>query len=365
MRVCHIVRQFHPSVGGLENFVSDLAREQTALGCACEVLTLDRVFQGGHGALRASEVISGLMVRRAPMIGHRRFFIPMITRDQLEPFDVLHVHGIDGMFDRLARHPRRPGQALVATSHGGFFHTTWMRTAKTVYFNTLTRLSAQHYDVILANSASDRERLLAITPRVALTPNGVKPLGDFVCAGRDLLCLGRLASHKHIDRLLITLAEPVLADTHLHIVGPEWDVKIPDLLRAAADLGIADRVTFHGRISRPALQRLAVRCGLFVSASRFEGFGMSMIEAMSVGLVPVVEANPSFRELLLSTDVGALTHFATPHVAAAATRRELDLLSDARRARAMRFAERFSWRAHAERTLDHYVTALRQPQAAA
>ncbi|MBC7768293.1 MAG: glycosyltransferase family 4 protein [Phycisphaerales bacterium] len=358
MRVCHIVRQFHPSVGGLESFVSDLAREQNMLGCECEILTLDRVFNGARAQLPVTDTSGGLRIRRVPMIGHPRFFLPLVPREVLEPYDVLHVHGIDGMFDRVARHPRRPGQALVATTHGAFFHTPWMRTAKMVYFRTVTRLAARHYDLCLANSESDRERLSAIANTVALLPNGVRPLGAFLAEGRDLLSLGRLASHKRVARLLTTLADERLADVTLHIVGAEWDMKIADLLQRANALGVADRVHFHGGLNQAGLQRVARQCSLFVSASEYEGFGMSLIEAMSVGLVPVVEANASFRELIGRSPVGRTTRFAAPGEAAGVIRAELDALSPERRQDAARYASGYSWRAHAEQTIEHYRHAL-------
>lgn len=360
MRVCHIVRQFHPSVGGLESFVLDLAREQMALGCDCTVLTLNRLFNAPSVQLPAEEDLSGLRVQRVPMLGHPRFFLPVIPREKLMPFDVLHVHGIDGMFDRLARHPRRPGQALIATSHGGFFHTPWMRTAKELYFRTITRMSLKQYDLCLANSEQDKRLLQVVSDNVALLPNGVRPLGSFVADGADLLSLGRLATHKKIDRLLRLVAEAPLRDTHLHVVGAEWDVKIADLLQLASSLGVADRVTFHGGLNQAALQRVARRCGVFVSASQYEGFGMSMIEAMSVGLIPVVEGNGSFRELIGRSPVGCIAAFASPAQAAATVRRQLDSLKAEKRRAAITFAADYSWRAHAERTLEYYGEALSQ-----
>jgi len=358
MRVCHIVRQFHPSVGGLESFVTELAREQTSLGVECEILTLDRVFNADYNTLPPTDTIHGLPIRRVPMIGHPRFFLPVVRREMLEPFDVLHVHGIDGMFDRVARQRRRKGQALVATTHGAFFHTPFMRTAKQVYFHTVTRLAARQYDLCLANSEFDLRRLAMIADEVTLLPNGIRPIGDFIAEGRDLLCLGRLASHKRIDRLLTALAEPTLQDATLHVVGAAWDVRIADMLQLAAELGVADRVHFHGGLNQAALQRVARQCGLFVSASQYEGFGMALIEAMSIGLVPVVEGNGSFRELIGRAPVGQVTRFAEPALAARAIRAELDALSPERRQQAVRFAGGFSWRAHAEQTLSHYQTAL-------
>jgi alpha-1,3-mannosyltransferase len=49
-------------------------------------------------------------------------------------------------------------------------------------------------------------------------------------------------------------------------------------------------VCFRGAVSREELYRLLQRAHLFVSASAYEGFGLSTIEAMSAATVVVVTA---------------------------------------------------------------------------
>lgn len=365
MRVCHVVRQYAPAVGGLEHFVYMLARSLGDLGCACEILTLDRLFNAPGEPLARNEVIDGKKVRRVPMLGHRRFFVPAIDDDALAEYNVVHVHGIDGMFDRIARERRRSRQIRIATSHGLFFHTPWMATVKTAYLHTITRLAASQYDLLIANSAADEARLRTVSSKVVKLANGVLPLGGFTADGRDLLCLGRLTSHKHVDRVIHALAHPALTNVRLHVVGPPGDVTLLELAGLAYRAGVGERVVLHGGLSRRELARVASQCGLFVSASTYEGFGMALIEAMSVGLLPVVQANPSFVELLGAANLGALTDFSNTHLAAIAIRRELDRLAPAARAQAIAFSHTYSWKGHAEQTLGHYVATLEMRSAAA
>jgi alpha-1,3-mannosyltransferase len=362
MRVCHVVRQFHPSVGGLEKFVATLTAELGELGCVCEVLTLDRVLRTG-AKLAAEQTIGGLRVRRVPMLGYPRYFVPQISRDDLADFDVIHVHGVDGMFDRIARHRRFPGQVLVATSHGLFFHTRWMAPVKAVYLHTATRWAARNYDLLLANSRADAGRMRSVAANVVHLPNGITPLGSFRAGGHDVLCLGRLARHKHVARIIRALAMPELRGVRLHVVGPEWDVTRFELARLAERLGVRAQVFLHGQVDAPSLALIASRCGLFASASRYEGFGMSLIEAMSVGLVPVVEANASFVELLDAAPCGACVDFSSPQMAARAMRRTLDALDEGARDAAIAHAARYSWSGHALATLDLYHRAHKEEPA--
>ncbi|MEM7424245.1 MAG: glycosyltransferase, partial [Pseudomonadota bacterium] len=54
-----------------------------------------------------------------------------------------------------------------------------------------------------------------------------------------------------------------------------------------ADRGIADRVTLAGVMDSAALTEAYQTSDLFVLASKYEGFGMAFVEAMSHGL-PVI-----------------------------------------------------------------------------
>jgi alpha-1,3-mannosyltransferase len=314
--------------------------------------------------LAPEDTVDGLKVHRAPMVGVRRYFMPLLDQAALNGYDVLHVHGIDGFFEHVARRPRRHGQIRVATTHGAIFHTKWLAPLKSLYFNTVSRSVARNYDLICANSAADKSLFDNVGAPVALIPNGVKAIGDFWARGQDILTIGRLAGHKRVERLISALAAPPLRDRAcvLHVVGPDWDVRAKVLADHARALGVADRVVFHGHVDDAERARIARQCGVFVSASEYEGFGMTLIEAMSVGLAPVVQPNASFRELVNASGVGTLCDFSRADEAAKAIARALDMATMSARARARNFAATLSWNRHAARTLELYEKALRGPE---
>jgi len=116
--------------------------------------------------------------------------------------------------------------------------------------------------------------------------------------------VARLSPEKDHETLLLAFAS--LLRTHparLVIVGGGRERK--RIGETIALLGLSDRVTLAGFLADPA--PLVARAALFVSASRYEGLGNALIEAMALG-VPVVatDAPHGPREILLGGRLGAL-----------------------------------------------------------
>lgn len=101
----------------------------------------------------------------------------------------------------------------------------------------------------------------------------------------ELLCIARLEREKGLDVLLqaFALLRMKRPEAALVIVGDGSQRK--KLERLARGLGIASSVLFAGAQAdvRPYLER----AGLYVQPSRFEGWGVAVIEAAAAG-VPVV-----------------------------------------------------------------------------
>ncbi|HEX8655066.1 MAG TPA: glycosyltransferase family 4 protein [Allosphingosinicella sp.] len=74
----------------------------------------------------------------------------------------------------------------------------------------------------------------------------------------------------------------------------------------AADPALAARVHLLGRVPHDRVELLCRAADLFVLASRREGSGYALIEALACGATPVVSDIPSFRELTGDGAVGAL-----------------------------------------------------------
>lgn len=105
---------------------------------------------------------------------------------------------------------------------------------------------------------------------------------------RAIFFVGRLTAKADSPLLLEALAKPACNGIVLHIVGTGKNEG--RLREQAEDLGLADRVVWHGASTdEAAIAAVANRCRLFVYPGEV---GLSLIHAMAYGLPCVVHDDP-------------------------------------------------------------------------
>lgn len=170
-------------------------------------------------------------------------------------------------------------------------------------------------------------------PRVAVIPNSVladapAPLPP-ATNGHRLVSAGRLVPAKGFDTLIDAMALLPDATLTIHGDGP----LLGDLARRVADRNA--RVTLAGHTSD--LARALADADLFVSASRREGFGNVLIEAMAQG-IPVLATRAGGPETFIHDGVNGFLIDADD--APALAERIAALLADPSRRHAVRDAAR-------------------------
>ena len=256
----------------------------------------------------------------APAGGMEQF-----SRDVLEALrpaydvrPVVHQSGKLGQFpymlglrSRLKRLRAREGVQAVDASDASlspFVTRAGLRTSIRVHgldllyanpaYQALVRRALPRVDLVVANSRPTRALLsrfgLPEERSTVIHPAAAAPTGwRHRAVHREILMLGRLVPRKGVAEFVRDVW-PGLAKDHtearLHIVGdgPERS-HLGIQLRAAPH---ADRVTFHGRVPRPEVEKRLATAEVVVMNNRhvpgnFEGFGMVAIEAAVRG-VPVV-----------------------------------------------------------------------------
>ena len=170
---------------------------------------------------------------------------------------------------------------------------TLMGTRDRLMFRTLVKPSAKRAARVLTGSERTRDDLVERygidRDKVVLTPYGVDPAftPDGPSPNGRPYALFVSALHARKDPLSAVEALALLPEElRLVMVGP--DKGLGDTVRErSASLGLADRVDLRGHVAKEELAALYRGARCLVFPSRYEGFGLPIVEAMASG-TPVV-----------------------------------------------------------------------------
>jgi glycosyltransferase involved in cell wall biosynthesis len=217
-------------------------------------------------------------------------------------------------------------------------------------FKAVVPRAARRARAVLAVSERTRQdaiRLYGLAPdKITVTPHGVDPAftygGGEGGQGGYLLFVGAVQERKNP---LAAVAAATGAGLPLVVAGPE---KEPALARALREAGADVR----GFVDKPELALLYRGAAALILPSRFEGFGLPVLEAMACGTPVVAAPDPALREV-----GGDAAIYADDGDYAAAVRRAL-----ADRPRLVQAglerARLFSWAETARLTVEVYRRAL-------
>ena len=145
--------------------------------------------------------------------------------------------------------------------------------------------------------------------------------------------VARIALERKGLRVFVEAAAH-LPDVDFVLVG-RWADDAVEELRSLA----APNVRFAGHVTDEELDELYRRASVYVQASRHEGFGMSVAEAMLGGAVPVVTRAGALPEVV--GDAGIYVDGSAPEEVAAGIRRALELGPESRAVARDRILARF------------------------
>jgi glycosyltransferase involved in cell wall biosynthesis len=263
------------------------------------------------------------------------------------------------------QHVVAPGSAsaTVLTIHDLSFERDpkLMGVRDRFFFKTMVPRSVRRADRVLAVSEQTKrdlvERYHVDERKVVVTPNGVdeafRPEGPTRDGRPYLLFVGALQLRKDPLAAIEALS---LADSDLGLVlvGPDKGAAA-EAGRAVARLGLNGRVEFAGHVEKPELAALYRGAEALVFPSRYEGFGLPVLEAMASGTPVVATSAGAIPEV--AGDAAVLVGPGDPVALAGGIERALADRDRLVRAGLER-ARLYSWTETARRTLAVYRELL-------
>lgn len=306
-RILHITPTYAPAIGGIEDVVFNLAAHARDAGIRADVL------QVAPHLRRSTRNQDDIRVFTAPLLGHRVLGWGVDIGKIATRYDVLHVHdpqvgALTFTISAVARHV----PALLST-HGGFTHTANALWAKNLHSRITAPMLLKRYARVLASSDSDFRTFSRFSPNTRLVENGVQTR-KMVSVNADRTDLrrwifwGRLSVNKQLSSLikLVSLLAEEDISIDLLICGNDFDGILPELKEQVASMNLQHQIRFKSNLSETELRAEAATRAVFVLPSSYEGFGLSLIEAMAAGLITfcrnIAPMNDLARDVALFLD---------------------------------------------------------------
>lgn len=293
VRVLHVIQNLN--YGGMERLLADIVQRLDRDRFESHVMALQYLGRFAEGLDRYAELHVAERMPRYSMLWPG----PLIRQIRRIGPQVVHTHS--GVWHKATLAARRAGvPLLIHTEHGRRRPDPWLD-------RLIDGMAARRTDVVVAVSDALARQLAATVVRdagrIRVILNGVdtgrfRPRADSGVLRRDLDILpgapivgsiGRLEPIKGYDVMIAAFAR-LVADWSgnarpVLVVAGEGSGRA-DLMRRVESYGLGDLVRLPGW--RDDVHDLHSAFAVFTLSSRSEGTSVSLLEAMSAGLCPVV-----------------------------------------------------------------------------
>jgi glycosyltransferase involved in cell wall biosynthesis len=330
------------------------------------------VFLNAEGAKRFIAPAPNVSVVVTPMSGRNRLLRLLWEHWRLSAvarglrLDLLHSLGY------LSPVWMRVPSVVTVLDMIHYLHPGGIGRAKLALWRVLFPLSIRTVSAVITISESVRRDVASLFPRVAVKSVAiplavdrnvfsVRPV-DTPEQGRSspfILAVASAAPHKNLVALIEAFhaIHADFANVRLVLVGQAGPATAP-IREAVTRLQLADRVDFTGRIDDDSLVSLYSRAAVLVFPSRYEGFGLPILEAMACGCPVIAATAASIPEV-----AGDAALYFEPDRSGHLSAVLAELLSSPELAASLRHrglerARQFSWERTARETMAVYRSVL-------
>lgn len=313
LTICLLSKQFPPGVGGAETYAYELANGLAERGHQVDVYTQWIESVNEPADVHENVTVYRITKARNKLVTFETLWFSLQARRQIDfdQYDI--VHGTLMPASSIAVTPLNDiTPPLVMTSHGTSIGETKSVALETpadyllkFFFHPMNvvmdYLAGQNADEIIAISDHAQAELVGKygfdEDSVHMIPHGVdtdrfypreRQHPDVNPERTTLLYVGRLGARKGLDLAIKALANIENSTIELLIAGTgRHEDHLRDL---AQELEIVGQVHFLGYVPDDDLPQLYSSSDIFVLPSRYEGFGLVLLEAMACE-TPVIGTN--------------------------------------------------------------------------
>lgn len=290
---------YFPKVGGIEYCMHSLAKTLIKEGHKVHIITRS---YPGVPQYSIRDRVTIIRVKSSPLPGQQRFLAPEAYKElyallKSGNYDLIHSHGLDSPLSMAALiASRKLGIPSVVTNHSLVGHTPLSS-----FLYLAGKLLVKNADAVIAvSSAVEKDSKLMTKKPVYRIFNGIdceendfKTLLPVDREGKLIIAsVARMTKKKGVQHL-VRLA-PSLLERNENLIfimignGP----LTKKLEKKVKKSGLSGNFYFTGEIPRRAVLDYLEQADIFAHPSSDEGFGISILEAISKR-VPVVAMNHS------------------------------------------------------------------------
>jgi len=211
-------------------------------------------------------------------------------------FDIVHIHQ-----GKMLYHSLQTSKPIVFHYHGanGKLQEINLQTAMFLCKRKIFKI------ISVSNTALEQLKKMLGNISSDIIYNGVnsefyhpKLPQPYKKGDPQLLFVGNLYPTKNVPRLIVAMTQilQLYPKTHLQVVGDGKDYQVIKSLIKKKKL--ENNVEVLGRISDDELRLRYSSCDLYISASEFETFDLSAVEAMACGKPAILSDIPPHQEII-------------------------------------------------------------------